>query len=79
MDHGKELRRLGRGVMVYELLTRQLSLMIMSTDSAILHSKLRDSHGSPAFSGYLTLGKLLHLSVTPTLHLKMGIIIAPTS
>lgn len=38
MDDRKELRRLGRGVMVYELLTRQLSLMIMSTDSAIAHS-----------------------------------------
>lgn len=38
MDNRKELRRLGRGVMVYELLTRQLSLMIMSTDSVILHS-----------------------------------------
>lgn len=38
MDHRKELRRLGRGVMVYELLTRQLSFMIMSTASVILHS-----------------------------------------
>lgn len=38
MDHGKEIRRLGRGVMVYESLIRQFSLMSMSTDSAILHS-----------------------------------------